>query len=158
MNLQHFVSEAALYAILTLQISCACVSDSEFRHEAGKWIILIATLTVIWNMAICVKIGVHQVKLLKQRKQNISKVSAANLVKDFRFSLDTKQESQEATTQQDQQKAAPVKKHALASQLLKDNREHKEKEKFEQLKNLHKAQNLTYTQIALKKKASLTKG
>ena len=101
-NLQHFVSEAALYAILALQISCACVSDSEFRHEAGKWIILIATLTVIWNMAICVKIGVHQVKLLKQRRQNISKISAANLVKDFRFSLDTKQESQQATTQQDQ--------------------------------------------------------
>ena len=54
--------------------------------------------------------------------------------------------------------AAPVKKHALASQLLIENREQKEKEKFEQLKKIKKAQNLTYTQIALKNKASLIKG
>ena len=88
-NAQHFVSEIALYMIISLQISCACLSDVKYKHEVGKWIIFLATMTVVWNMTVCLKVSIYQIRLLKQRKRNMARVSAASFVKDFEFNLET---------------------------------------------------------------------
>ena len=56
-------------------------------------IIFFATMTVLWNMAICAKVGIYQIGLLKLRKQNMARVSsAASFVKDFEFDLETEQQ------------------------------------------------------------------
>ena len=53
-------------------------------------IIFFATMTVLWNMAICAKVGFYQISLLKQRKRNMARISsAASFVKDFEFDLET---------------------------------------------------------------------
>ena len=81
-------------------------------------------MTVIWNMAICIKICIHQINLIKIKKRNMSKISAANLVKDFEFSIET------------ELKSLKGKKNAAASLLMTESLE-----RYEKIRRLAKARN-----------------